>query len=238
MSFLLPLGLLVIFMACIGFLYTEGIWGNFIHLVNVVTAGLLATTFYEPLAKAGESSFGSFTFFLDFLCLWGLFALFAGVFHVLTDQISRTKVRFLKVADDIGSPVVAAMVGVAIVCFTTMTLHTAPLAKNFLDGGFQPEASMLMGTAPDRQWLGFVQWVSRGVYCRGLSSAEADLPANKTVAEGTDPAEKNLAVFDRLAEFIPKYAARRTLLENYLNDKQKGYYRLADGELGQAVPSR
>jgi hypothetical protein len=44
-------------------------------------------------------------------------------------------------------------------------------------------------------------------------------------------------VFDRRAEFIPKYAARRTLLEN-LNDKNKGTYRLADGDLGQRVPSR
>ena len=235
MSLLFPLGMLVIFMACVGFLYTEGIWGNFIHLVNVVTAGLLATTFYEPLAKLGENSFGSFTFFLDFLCLWGLFALFVGVFHAVTDQISRTKVRFLKVADDIGSPILAAMVGIVIVCFTAMTLHTAPLAKNFMDGGFQPEASMLMGTAPDRQWLGFVQWVSRGVYCRGLSSAEVQKGDYKTDA---NPDEQKLAVFDRLAEFIPKYAARRTLLENYLGDKQKGSYRVAEGDLGQRVPSR
>jgi hypothetical protein len=233
MSILLPLGLVIIFAACMGFLYAEGIWGNFIHLVNVVTAGLLATNYFEPLAKLGESYMGSFTFFLDFLCLWGLFGLFIIIFRLLTDRISRTKVRFLKLAEQIGSPVMAAMVGVVMVCFTAMTLHTAPLAKNFMDGGFQPGEPMLMGTDPDRQWLGFVQGVSRGVYCRGLSSAETPPPA----VDGADPNEQKLAVFDRRAEFIPKYAARRTLLEN-LNDKNKGTYRLADGDLGQRVPSR
>jgi hypothetical protein len=234
MSALLGLGLVIIFAACVGFLYTEGMWGNFITLVNVVTAGLLATNFYEPLAKLGESYMGSFTFFLDFLSLWGLFCLFIIVFRLLTDRISRTKVRFLKLADQIGSPLMAAMVGVAVVCFTAMTLHTAPLAKNFLDGGFQPEERMLLGTAPDRQWLGFVQQVSRGVYCRGLSQAERD---SGVYGSDTDPDEQKLAVFDRRAEFIPKYTARRTALENYLNDKDKGY-RVAPEDLGQRVPNR
>jgi hypothetical protein len=235
MSILLPLGLVVILLACVGFLYTEGIWGNFIHLVNVVTAGLLATTFYEPLAKLGESCLGSFTFFLDFLSLWGLFGLFVIVFGLLTDRISRIKVRFLKLADDIGSPLMAIWVGWVMVCFTAMTLHTAPLAKNFLDGGFQPGEPMLLGTAPDRQWLGFVQSVSRGVYCRGLSKAETESGA---YGSDTNPDEQKLAVFDRRAEFIPKYAARRTSLENYLNDKSKGTYRVTEGDLGPRVPSR
>ncbi len=235
MGSLLPLSLVIVLLACVGFLYTEGIWGNFLNLVNVVTAGLLATNFFEPLAKLGESYFGSFTFFLDFLCLWGLFGLLVIVFRLATDRISRTKVRFLKLADEIGSPLMAAMVGWVMVCFTAMTLHTAPLAKNFLGGGFQPEEEMLLGTAPDRRWLGFVQSVSRGVYCRGLSSAEKD---SGTYGKDTDQAEKELAVFDRRAEFIPKYAARRMSLENYLNDKDKGGYRVIEGDLGQRVPSR
>jgi hypothetical protein len=236
MSSLLALSLVIVFLACVGFLYAEGIWGNFINLVNVVTAGLLATNFYEPLARLGESYLGSFTFFLDFLSLWGLFALLVIVFRLLTDYISRTKVRFLKSADQIGSPVMAAMVGVVMVCFTAATLHTAPLAKNFLDGGFRPEEPMLMGTAPDRQWLGFVQGISRGAYCRGLSSTEKE-----SGAYGTNPNDKNepkLAVFDRWAEFIPKYAARRASLENYLNDKNKGTFKVLPEDLGQRVPSR
>jgi hypothetical protein len=234
MGFLLGLGLVIVFGACVGFLYNEGIWGNFLNLVNVTTAALLATNYFEPLAKLAEGYMGSFTFFLDFLSLWALFSLFSIVFRLLTDRISRTKVRFLKVADQIGSPVMAALVGVVMVNFTAMTLHTAPLAKNFLDGGFQPEERMLMGTAPDRQWLGFVQILSRNAYCRNLSSAEKQ---NGAYGAETDPEEQNLAVFDRGGEFILKYTARRTLLENYLNAKDKGY-RVATEDLGQRIPNR
>ena len=234
MGSLLGLGLVIILLACVGALYPEGIWGNFIHLVNVVTAALLATSFYESLARFWEGYMSSFTFFLDFLSLWGLFVLFLIIFRLLTDRISQTKVRFLNVVDQIGSPIVAALIGWVMVCFTAMTLHTAPLAKNFLDAGL-PEAQILMGTAPDRQWLGFVQSVSRGVYCRGLSSDEKEKGAYGT---DTDPEEQKLAVFDRRAEFIPKYAARRASLESYLNDKDKGTYKVLPEDLGKRVPSR
>jgi len=82
-----------------------------------------------------------------------------------------------------------------------------------------------------------VQIVSRGVYCRGLSAAEKDAA---TYGKDADQAENELAVFDRRAEFIPKYAARRASLENYLNDndKNKGTYKILPEDLGQRVHSR
>jgi hypothetical protein len=234
MGFLLGLGLVIVFAACVGFLYNEGMWGNFINLVNVTMAGLLAMNFFEPVAKLADSYVSSCTFFLDFLSLWGLFAVFIIIFRLLTDRISRTKVRFLKLADQIGSPLMAAMVGIVMVNFTAMTLHTAPLAKNFCDGAFRPEERMLMGIAPDREWLGFVQIVSRGVYSRTLSEAEKD----KGAYGKEDGPEGELAVFDRGAEFIPKYTARRTLLENYLNDKSKGTMKILPEDLGDRIPDR
>ena len=82
----------------------------------------------------------------------------------MTDQVSKVKVRFLKIADQIGSGVFALLIGWVMVCFTMMTLHTAPLAKTFLFGGFNssPDQSMFLGLAPDRKWLGFMQYESRG----------------------------------------------------------------------------
>src|SRR5262249_31515505 len=50
-SWIMSIVLLVIVAACGGVLYTDGIWGNSIRLVNVVFAGLLAMAFYEPLSK-------------------------------------------------------------------------------------------------------------------------------------------------------------------------------------------
>ena len=42
--------LLLIFVGCIAALYTDGMWSNAIGLINVVTAALLATNFWEPAA--------------------------------------------------------------------------------------------------------------------------------------------------------------------------------------------
>ena len=79
-----------------------------------------------------------------------------------------------------------------------MTLHTAPLARRFLFEGFNPSERMVLGTAPDRQWLGFVQNLSFGSLCRW--SSEEDWDAEKYV-------------FDPHDEFIRKYATRRANLE-------------------------
>ncbi len=201
MSFLLPLVLLLIFIACVAFLYTEGMWSNAIRLINVVTAALLATNFWEPVATRLDRWQPSYTYMWDFVVLWGLFAALVMVFRSVTDFLSKLNVRFLKLADRIGSVVLACWIGWVMVCFATFTLHTAPLARNFLGGGFQPEKRMLLGMAPDRQWLGFVQRMSQGTYCRSATPEQW---------------EKEVTVFDPRAEFLPKYATRRTRLEDHV----------------------
>jgi len=201
MSILFPVLLFVIFIGCVATLYTEGMWGNAIRLINVVTAALLATNYWEPLATRLDNWNHSYTYYWDFLALWGLFAVFMVIFRVATDFASRVKVRFLKIADQIGGGLFAAWIGWVMVCFATMTLHTAPLAKNFMWGGFQPEQRMFMGLAPDRKWLGFMQKVSRGAFCRSATPAEW---------------EQEKYVFDPRAQFMPKYATRRANLEAHI----------------------
>ena len=120
------------------------------------------------------------------------------IFRLATDRVSKVKVRFLKIADQIGSSVFALWIGWVLVCFTMMTLHTAPLARNFLFGGFQPEQRMFLGFAPDRQWLGFMQKESRGALCRSATPAEW---------------ERETYVFDPHASFMLNYATRRAGVE-------------------------
>jgi hypothetical protein len=76
-------------------------------------------------------------------------------------------------------------------------LHTAPLPREFL--GFTPERKNLFGlAAPDREWLGFVQYVSE----KSLRSS-AD-----TVFDGTHfrlPGHDN----EIWPTFIIRYASRR-----------------------------
>jgi len=194
---ILTLFMLLILAACIGFLYQEGLWGNTIRLVNVVTAALLATNFFEPAADFLSQQMPRYKTFFDFISVWGLFVLFLVLMRLVTDFASRVKVHFLPVVDRIGSPLAAAWVGWVMICFTLMTLHTAPLPREFLMGGFRPENRMFLGLAPDRLWLGFVQRMSMGAYSQGPGKNNPDQ-----------------YVFDPEGLFMAKYATRRATPES------------------------
>ena len=173
--------------------YSEGMWSNAITLINIVTAGLLAVNFFEPLARKLSDWQPSYGYLWDFISLWALFCVFMLIFRILTDTLSRVKVRFLKIADRIGSGVLSALIGWVMICFIMLTLHTAPLSKTFLFDGFQPQESMILGLAPDRKFLGFVQMTSKGVYARSTENP-----------------------FDPSNKFITTYETRRSNLEDHI----------------------
>lgn len=204
MSFLLPLLLFVILFATMALTYNEGIWSNAIRLINVVTAGLLAMNFFEPLARVLDGVNATFTYFWDFIALWVIFGVSMVAFRYLTGFASKVNVRFLKIADQIGSPVLALWVGWVLVGFTLTTFHTAPLARNFLFGGFRPGEKMFVGMAPDQQWLGFVQQASKGSLSRSVP----------------DP-------FDPGGRFIATYTTRRTNLQKQA--EVNGTFRVQSG---------
>lgn len=195
MGWLLPFIMLLIMFAVVATSYGEGMWSNAIKLINVVTAALLATNYFEPLARWLDGWQPSYTYLWDFLSLWFLFSFFMLIFRLLTDTLSRVKVRFLKIADRIGSGILSVWIGWVMICFTLMTLHTAPLSKNFLFGGFKTgtEERMMLGLAPDRLWLGFMQQMSQKAFARSTPRG-----------------------FDPNADFMPKYATRRANLEDHI----------------------
>ncbi|HEY2893258.1 MAG TPA: CvpA family protein [Pirellulales bacterium] len=185
--------LIVVFVACFTSFMNSGLWSNTITLVNVLTAGLLATNYFEPLADYFESLDSSFTYVWDFLALWILFAAAMLVLRIATDYMSPLKVKFFMPIEKVGGPFMAIWVSWIVMCFTTMTLHTAPLSRNFLGGSFQsdPDGKMLFGLGPDRVWLGWVHRESRGALSR----------------------LGQLAPFDPRGEFIYRYADRRAEFE-------------------------
>jgi uncharacterized membrane protein required for colicin V production len=198
MASLFPFLILLIVFAAMATLYTEGMWSNAVRLINVVTAALLAMNFFEPLARWFDDMMPSYTYFCDFLALWLLFGGIVMILRAATDQVSKVQVRFVKIVDRIGSSFFALWVGWVLVCFTMTTLHTAPLAKNFMFGGFKPEEKMIFGMGPDRQWLGFTQKVSEGAFCRSATPEEW---------------QRKKFVFDPNADFMPKYNERRAACE-------------------------
>ena len=49
MSSILTILMLVILLACVAMCYAEGMWSNAVRLINVMTVGLLAMNFFEPM---------------------------------------------------------------------------------------------------------------------------------------------------------------------------------------------
>jgi hypothetical protein len=224
MTLIFPLLLFLLLGLCVAFLLREGMWSNAVRLVCMITAGLLAMNFFEPVAKLLDDQVGdSYTYFWDFVALWGLFALSLLILRLLTDTISRVRVRFLKIVDQWGGVAFAVCCGWFMVCFTTATLHTAPLARNFLYGGFKvPPDRNFFGLAPDWQWLGFVRHVSGGVYSRNLSDQEKREgkygPGDVAVFDSAQlPADKR---------FISRYALRRDEVERMADS---GSFRVPGG---------
>jgi uncharacterized membrane protein required for colicin V production len=192
MSMLFPIACLVLMVAVFASLMQQGLWGNVLNFFNTVTAALLATNFFEPVASYLTKMVPSGTMFWDFVSIWLVFSLALLVLKMATDQLSKVKVRFRKPVDMAGGYFFAIWTAYVFLAFTTATLHTAPLSREFMWGGFRPEDPVFFGLKPDRQWLAFVQTVSRG-----------------SLARMTDEEHPEQYIFDPRGEFMPKYATRR-----------------------------
>jgi hypothetical protein len=138
----------------------EGAWGAAAVLLSVIFAGLLAMNFFEPLANLLESALGTdWSYRFDFIALMVLFA--AGVFllRLMSERLVPSFIAVDSRLYDVCRFGFALMTGYVTAAFLLAALHTAPLPRDFL--GFTPERKNLFGfTAPDREWLGFVQYVS------------------------------------------------------------------------------
>lgn len=189
-------------------LVREGMWSNAIRLFNVVTAALLATNYFEPLADLLTSKAPSFTYCWDILSLWGLFAAILAAMQFVTDKVSHIQVRFRKPVEAVGGPFFAVWIAWVMVCFTTFSLHVAPMSRTFLADAFEPapDAKMFFGFAPDQQWLAFMHTMSLdGAWGKSRKSGDTQ----------TD-------VFDPNADFIFKYAASRQRYEQLTDIRTRG----------------
>lgn len=166
----------------------EGPWGGIIMFFNILLAAALATAWYGPVARWAEPKFPSYTYFLDFLALQGLFCITLLVLREATDRLSRNRVRFRKPIELALGPIVGLLAAWVVVGFVAMTLHTAPVPRNFVQAS--PGSRMFFGIGPDRWWLSWMRNTSR---------------------YGPFGSEKN--AFDPEGTFIDRYAARRKLLE-------------------------
>ena len=120
-------------------LVANGLWTNMLMTINVMLAILVAGNYYEPLAAFFDKQWPKYTYLWDFVSLWMIFGLTFMILRAATDQLSKVRVRFRKPVEIGGGILFALGTAASMMSFTNFTMHTAPLARNFMRESFQPD---------------------------------------------------------------------------------------------------
>ncbi len=147
------------------FVASEGAWSAGVTFLSVVIAGLLAMNFFEPAAALLGSNLPAYDSKMDMVALVGIFALSVFLLRLAGERMVPTYVQVHGTLDNVGRWVFGFGAGYVTMAFLLTALHTATVPREFL--GFTPERPNLLGmAAPDRQWLGFTQYVTEHAFGR------------------------------------------------------------------------
>lgn len=186
----------------------EGAFGAALNCLIIILSGLLAMNLYEPAAGIGQSIMGSgeWAYRWDVIALAGLFAAAVFGLRALFEKMTPRYFQIDSPGEDVGRWAFGALSGYVTMAFLLTALHTAPLPRNFM--GFTPERPNLFGVvAPDRQWLGFTQFVSENSLSRSVPRI-FDGPVEDFI-EPRNADEHPNAVWP---SFPIRYASRREVL--------------------------
>jgi hypothetical protein len=198
--------LFLLFVIVAAALWFQGLWSNAVTLINLLVAMLIATNLWEPICTLIESfGAGSFTYLLDFVVLWFLFVFSFVFLRLITDLLSRTRVKFEMPVEMAGRSILAIWCAWLVVCFTAFSLQMAPLNTPTPMGAWStPNQASFLFVSPDRLWLRFMQSRSRGALARGNFSGTSH-PSDQAA---------NVEAFDPQSEFPLKYRDRRAKYAN------------------------
>ncbi|MEM1062861.1 MAG: CvpA family protein, partial [Planctomycetota bacterium] len=157
-----------------------------IVLLCTLFGGILATNFYEPLAALmdGTSAVGRSADVIAFLVLFGGLTTLA---RLACEFMSPVYVNVDATAHEVGRWVCSLLTGYATAAVLMVGLHVSALPREFL--GFSPERPGLFGIptfAPDRQWLGLMQYLTEKPFNSGPGQ----------VFDGRSAAQYGIEVFD------------------------------------------
>jgi hypothetical protein len=143
-----------------------GLWNNLINVVNFLLAGLIATSVYHPVAgRITDINRESFGFSADFVAIWLVFAIAFMVLRGVTDTISKYQLKFDPITEMAGRSILALLLGFGMMCFTSFTLHVAPLPSDLYseqEATRENKLSKAASSIPDQLWLGYTNYASTG----------------------------------------------------------------------------
>lgn len=202
MAYIFPVVLVLIWGAVTILASNDGAWGAGLICLSTIFAGLIAMNFFEPFAAGVLDSIVP-TAYSDFLSLVLLFAGAVTGIRLIADRLAPTNIELPSLVYDIGRFGFGFLAGYITMCFLCAAAHTAPIPRSAV--GFSPEDRMFFGAfSPDRQWLGFTQYVSERV----LGSDNVfDGPQYQRIPNADQYFQG--AMPPRWPSFIIRYAARR-----------------------------
>ena len=194
---------------------TEGMWGAVHSFLCVLLAALVAMNFFEPLAGLLDGIAPPYKNYMDILALLGLFIGLTFALRMGSEHLTPVYIGLPSTLDQVGKWVFGALTGYLTMAFLLAALHTAPLSREFM--GFKPERNNFFGMAPDRQWLGFVQFVTEKPYARIMFQ---DRDTKQLIPHAFDGryellGDKTAAYPNTIWPSFPiRYAMRRERIEN------------------------
>ncbi len=166
---MIDIALLIVFGLVTWCVASEGVWGAAIVFLSTLFAGLLAMNYFEMVAIFMERFIGRnnpWSRLSDVVVLLILFGGLVMVFRFMFDHLFKGTAEVEDAVNSLGRWAIGAVTGYMTMAILLTALHTAPFPREFW--GFTPERKNFLGmTAPDRQWLGFVQYVSEKSFRRG-----------------------------------------------------------------------
>lgn len=193
----------------------EGAWGAVHTFLCVLLAALIAMNFFEPLASFLDGILPAYRNYMDIVALVGLFIGMTFALRMGSEHLTPVYIGLPSTLDLVGKWAFGAATGYLTMAFLLAALHTAPLSREFM--GFKPERNNVFGMAPDRQWLGFVQYVSEKPFARIMFQ---DRDTKQLIAHAFDGryellGDKTAAYPNTIWPSFPiRYAMRRERIEN------------------------
>lgn len=132
-----------------------GLWSSFVTFVNVLLAGLVATSFYTNVANAFLRMDMTWVNVVDFVCIWLLFVVTFVLLRGLTEVFSRYSLKFHPVVEMIGRTIGAAAVAVAFLAFACYAMLLAPMPQDAWS------AFSSRGVYPENSWGGLTSHLSQ-----------------------------------------------------------------------------
>jgi uncharacterized membrane protein required for colicin V production len=211
--------LILIFLLVIAACWWFGLWSNLITLVNLILAGMVASSLYPVLAGKIMAWQPTYRMLAEFVSLWTVFVLAFILLRGITDVLSPIRLKFDFLTETIGRSVLSVCIASVFVCFTMFSLQLAPLPPDWFGSSKQantaiPDAPADFKTksafGPDRLWISFIRSASKGAFAESREKSFLLPTDRREFVVNEKPLELESRVFDPLGLFFVDRESYRT----------------------------